>query len=76
MSLAEVVYQPGDVCLTLYGVGVIVAASSAIEDANADVVSFYSVRLWRIPGKSVGSASLAKLQAAAVRLNVPYRTCV
>lgn len=50
-------FQAGDVVLTAYGVGVIVYG---VEN------DFYRVRLWRIPGKSMGSSALALLQPSAV----------
>lgn len=50
-------FQAGDVVLTSYGTGVIVKQ-------NDDK---FAVRLWRIPGKSVGSSALAFLQLSAVR---------
>jgi hypothetical protein len=52
------IYEPGDVVLTAYGVGVIVGVKERLN----------SVRLWRIPGKSVGSAALAFLRTDAVSL--------
>jgi hypothetical protein len=50
-------FQAGDVVLTTYGVGVIVGGKEN---------DFYSVRLWRIPGRSIGSSALAHLQPSAV----------
>jgi hypothetical protein len=61
-------YHPGDAVYTSYGAGVIVAPCN--EDG------LYSVRLWRIPGKSVGSSSLAKLRLSAVRLTFEYSICI
>lgn len=53
------IYKAGDTVNTSYGAGVIVAYGG----------TFYSVRLWRVPGKSVGTASLARLGPSAVRTN-------
>jgi hypothetical protein len=50
-------FQAGDVVLTTYGVGVIVGGKRN---------DFYPVRLWRIPGRSMGSSALAHLQSSAV----------
>jgi hypothetical protein len=50
-------FQAGDVVLTAYGVGVIVSGKEN---------DFYRVRLWRIPGRSMGSSALALLQPSAV----------
>ena len=49
-------YQPGDVVLTAYGTGVIVGATAG----------HFSVRLWRLIGKSISSAALAILNPSAV----------
>lgn len=54
-------YKPGDVILTLYGVGVIVAVSNTANDNN-----YYTVRLWRIPGKSISSCAIAYLIPSCV----------
>ena len=53
--------QLGDVVLTNYGVGVVV------EERD----EFVSVRLWRIPGRSVGSSAKATLQKSTVRFRMP-----
>lgn len=50
-------YTAGDVVLTTYGVGVVV-------QKRAD--GSFAIRLWRIPGKSVGSAAQAFLQPTTV----------
>jgi hypothetical protein len=49
-------YAVGDTVLTTYGVGVIVG----------EMDGFYSVRLWRIPGKSISASALATLQTDTV----------
>ena len=51
-------YAPGDVVETAYGVGVI----ATIDDL------FYRVMLWRLPGKSIGSSSVASVRPDAVSL--------
>lgn len=51
-------FKAGDTVFTSYGAGVIVSHDG----------TFYSVRIWRIPGKSVGSSSLARLGSTSVRL--------
>jgi hypothetical protein len=57
-------FQAGDVVLTAYGVGVIVSGKEN---------DFYRVRLWRIPGRSMGSSALALLQPSAVSHSMPIR---
>jgi hypothetical protein len=59
---ASTTFRPGDPVLTVYGCGVIV-------DARNDGRSF-GLRLWRIPGKSIGSAAMAHLQSSAVSVVV------
>lgn len=56
----------GDVVCTAYGVGVIVAAPKQQAEAG-DETGFYQVLIWRIPGRSIGSSSMAYLQPSAVR---------
>jgi hypothetical protein len=53
-------YRPGDPVLTVYGCGVIVDAR------NDNGRCSFGVRLWRIPGKSIGSAAMAHLQSSSV----------
>lgn len=70
MVVAGAAYAAGDAVRTSYGAGVIVAAAAAADDddRNNDGGSeFFSVRLWRHPGRSVGSAALARLGLSAVR---------
>ena len=50
-------FCPGDPVLTIYGTGVIVQQRKD---------SFYAVRIWRIPGKSMASSALALLAPSAV----------
>lgn len=60
--------KSGDVVLTLYGVGVIISShqvhSYDDEGNTTKPVSTlaYKVRLWRQPGKSIASSSIAYLQ--------------
>jgi hypothetical protein len=59
-------FSAGDTVLTSYGAGVIVEVVPTDGLLSSDNV--YSVRLWRIPNRSIGSSSLARLQSSAVRL--------
>ena len=52
-------YAPGDVVETSYGVGVV--TNCPTEERN-----IFRILLWRIPGKSIGSSSIAYLQPNAV----------
>jgi len=66
-------YRPGDVVLTAYGVGVIVSAhngggGSGSSEEN-DGAGFFGVRLWRRPGESISSASLAHLRSSTVSVH-------
>jgi hypothetical protein len=74
---ADEYYRAGDVVCTAYGVGVIVQKiqkpksvegnnKKKNDDDDDDVVEFFAVRLWRIPGKSMGSSALALLQPSTV----------
>jgi hypothetical protein len=82
-------YQAGDAVLTSYGAGVIVEVCSvhlsksivAQEQHQLMLVTEYrySVRLWRVPNRSVGSSSLAQLRSSAVRFvccNVIVKLCI
>jgi hypothetical protein len=65
----------GDTVYTFYGAGVIVSVVQTIPDIcdgtalahTTDNDPWYTVRLWRLPNRSVGSAALAKLKSSAVR---------
>jgi hypothetical protein len=67
-------FLPGDVVKTVYGVGVITScppsssavASSDPSSGHPERAPSYRVLLWRIPGKSIASSSVAYLQANAV----------
>jgi hypothetical protein len=64
-------WLPGDVVLTSFGVGVIVSCPTKSNEIETDMATFHSnhhVVMWRVPGKSIGSASTAYLQNDAVRL--------
>lgn len=64
-------WLPGDVVLTSFGVGVIVSCPTKSSVEETDVETFHSnyhVRMWRVPGKSIGSTSTAYLQPDAVSL--------
>jgi hypothetical protein len=70
-------FSPGDVVETTYGVGVVVARplSSKVEkgDDNSDDISsaFYRVLLWRVPGRSIGSSSVASLRPETLLKKLP-----
>jgi hypothetical protein len=53
---SQELFSPGVVVLTIYGVGVIVSEKDG----------FFTVRLWRIPGRSIGSSSIAVLKSTCV----------
>jgi len=55
-------YSPGDVVNTSFGAGVV---TQCPRDPSETA---YHVLLWRIPGKSIASASSSVLQESAVRL--------
>jgi hypothetical protein len=57
-------YKPGDVIETSFGVGV-------ISECPSDDVSAYRVMLWRVPGKSIGSTTVAHLQPDAILGRLP-----
>ena len=62
-SLEAASYVPGDVVRSAFGVGVLVACPLA-KDNTTDGI--YQLRLWRIPGRSIGSSSVAYLRSDAV----------
>ena len=70
-------FSPGDVVQTTYGVGVVVARpSSKVEkgaDDDVDIISsaFYRVLLWRVPGRSIGSSSVASLRPETLLRKLP-----
>eukprot|EP00533_Pseudo-nitzschia_delicatissima_P009231 CAMPEP_0116108958 /NCGR_PEP_ID=MMETSP0327-20121206/17070_1 /TAXON_ID=44447 /ORGANISM="Pseudo-nitzschia delicatissima, Strain B596" /LENGTH=1487 /DNA_ID=CAMNT_0003601919 /DNA_START=108 /DNA_END=4571 /DNA_ORIENTATION=- len=57
-------FCPGDVVETTYGVGVIVGCPS-------DESLFYRVLLWRLPGRSIGSSTIASLRGDALIKKLP-----
>jgi len=57
-------YKAGDCVKTIYGAGVVTAYDDD-DDENANY--FYRVRLWRIPGQSVASSTVARLTPPSVR---------
>lgn len=67
-------FRAGDCVCTAYGAGVIVQKEQQQQqegednDDDDDNVDYflYAVRLWRIPGKSMGSSALAFLQPSMV----------
>ena len=63
-------YSPGDIVETSYGVGVI---SNCPSETTSTTTFFYTVLLWRQPGKSIGSSSIAHLHPNAVRPSLPYQ---
>ena len=58
-------FRDGDIVWTNFGAGVIVGHRSPEEENGSTII--YTVRLWRIAGKSMGSASLAYLNESTVR---------
>jgi hypothetical protein len=59
--------------LTTYGVGVVVSCpSSDSHDHEGVKDQHYDVRLWRVPGKSIGSAASAHLKADSVSHARPF----
>lgn len=57
-------YKPGDVIETSFGVGV-------ISECPSDDVLAYRVMLWRVPGMSIGSSTVAHLQSSAILGRLP-----
>ena len=67
-------FHPGDVVETTYGVGVVVSRPSNESSLNGDHYDdegkaidsvsslFYRVLMWRIPGRSIGSSTMASLR--------------
>ena len=53
--------QAGDVVLTHYGIAV------CVRSPHNELPSLFKARLWRVPGKSVGSAAVAFLNQESVR---------
>lgn len=81
-------YAPGDVVETTYGAGVITqcptdssagssgSSSGSGSSAEEPQRTFYRVLLWRVPGKSIGSSSEARLQPNAVRRIIIIIICL
>eukprot|EP00980_Cylindrotheca_fusiformis_P001670 scaffold381_cov138-Cylindrotheca_fusiformis.AAC.6 len=57
-------YNPGDAVETSFGVGV-------ISECPSNGISAYRVMLWRVPGRSIGSSSVAHLQPSAILKKLP-----
>lgn len=64
-------FCPGDVVETTYGVGVIVGCPSEEGDSGEISSLFYRVLLWRLPGRSIGSSTIASLRADALIKKLP-----
>jgi hypothetical protein len=80
-------FRAGDTVYTLYGAGVIVSTEPisnsvefvdtvtghdrAVEPPTSNSELWYTVRLWRLPNRSVGSSALATLRSSAVCLACP-----
>jgi hypothetical protein len=71
--MEDSLFRLGDVVRTPYGVGVVVTVAAPTKSNEQDDKghnsvenSFYQVLLWRIPERSIGSSSVAHLQAEAV----------
>lgn len=71
-SSDEALYMPGDVVRTAFGVGVLIANSSARQDSTDGA---NQVRLWRTPGRSIASSSVAYLRSDAVSVVSYMSTC-
>jgi hypothetical protein len=64
-------FRAGDTVYTCYGAGVIVSVVQPNVDVcnglmTSDTERWYTVRLWRLPNRSVGSSALAKLRSSMV----------
>jgi hypothetical protein len=57
-------YVPGDVIRTAFGVGVLISCPLSDDASSTD--GAYQVRVWRMPGRSIGSSSVAFLRPDAV----------
>ena len=60
-SIDSVLLRPGTVVETTFGVGVVIASGSGSSNKQVQV------QLWRLPGRSLGTATTAYLQPSAVR---------
>lgn len=77
-------WLPGDAVLTSFGVGVVVRCPNTLEDDETQTevaeasqrTRHYHVRVWRTPGKSIGTTSTAYLQADAVSLKCKVSLCI
>lgn len=64
--------KPGDVVLTTFGVAVIISNREVVYDSHENqTISSYKVRLWRQPGKSIASSSVAYLQYDCILKPLP-----
>ena len=61
MASADLLRRPGTVVETTFGVGVVIGNEPGDHGA-------VRVQLWRVPGRSIGTATTAYLQPSAVRL--------
>jgi hypothetical protein len=68
-------FHPGDVVETTYGVGVVVArpseGNSLKENHDGGEGLFYRVLLWRVPGRSIGTSTIASLRRDALLKRLP-----
>lgn len=60
-------YHVGDVVQTSFGVGVLILIGRPSQNYPTPA---YQVRLWRLPGRSIGSSSVAYLHSDSVSSNV------
>ncbi|KAG7340392.1 hypothetical protein IV203_023935 [Nitzschia inconspicua] len=78
INTTSLLFYPGDVVETTYGVGVVVTTTrtppptTTLTNNNNDTTNnniLYQVLLWRIPGQSIASSTVAYLQSSAIRSN-------
>merc|ERR1740136_253799 len=60
--------SPGDVVLTTYGVAVVIKISDSLSPSSS---CSFKARLWREPGKSVGSSATAFLNTTSILKELP-----
>lgn len=64
--------RPGTVVETSFGVGVVIAKSTNNDEGSEESPSgAVKVQLWRLPGRSIGTATTAFLQPSAILRELP-----